>query len=193
MEEKIYYLKNGKAIKIGDMLTYKKHTTTELGSITRTTSFMVTEDNIKALLRKKVLFMEKPEAPQKEKEVEYLMTLCNNITKYIAKRYSLICVENMHELFYGLYDIGRGLFISFILREYAKMLDEKYKNNIKEEKEIYIVSITDFSIHKFIPTKDTDFRNFAAFRSAFEAAEAKEVVSKMVSDLDELKSKKRHS
>lgn len=66
-------------------------------------------------------------------------------------------------------DIYSAAAYSIILKEIAIELDKKYKDHIKDSKEIYVISLLDGKIVKVDKASIKNYKNFAAFRTEEDA------------------------
>lgn len=67
---------------------------------------------------------------------------------------------------------------SILLKEIAIDFDNNHEGNIKDSKEIWVISLVNGNVVKVEKNRIKNYRNFAAFRSEEEAKKAKSILSK---------------
>lgn len=173
-----YYLKNGKEVKVGDIITYdRKMFFPELGETFTRYSLVVTESILPRLIEEGIVTIKNIDIP-------------TNINYYVSK------IEEKLGL-----NKGKGgvllntisiqypyIAFSMLLREVAIEIDKKYDNHIKDSTELYIISTLDGRIVNVPKAKIKNYRNFSAFRTL---SDAKFACSILRDYLKEMYAKKR--
>ena len=163
--EKIY-LKNGKEVQLGDILTkVSKVEDPFFGKGTVVQNIVVTEDNLPELLELSIVTTAKSEKPVAKAEVP--MELEYYIQK-IAERLGWK-IEKVYNYLNSVDTILPAAAFSMVLREIAIELDKKYEDHIEKSPEIYVISMLDGRITKANKAHIKNYRNFAAFRTIEDA------------------------
>lgn len=157
-----YYLKNGKEVKVGDVITKASSKKTEYGVTTVIESFTLTESSIPALIAAGVITVRKNSETNK---VPMLMIYyIDKITE--RKGWS---TEETYKYLNMTYQMLPAAAFSIMLREIAVELDKQYEDHIKNSSEIWVVSLLDGRITKVNKAGIKNYDNFAAFRSLEDA------------------------
>lgn len=160
------YLKNGKEVQLGDILTkVAKVKTPFFGKGTVIQHIVVTKDILPKLLKAGIVTTTKPEKPVAETEVP--MELEYYIQK-IAEKHGWK-IEKAYNYLNSVDAILPAAAFSMVLREIAIELDKKYEDHIEKSPEIYVISMFDGRITKANKAHIKNYRNFAAFRSVSDA------------------------
>lgn len=163
--EKIY-LKNGKEVQLGDILTkVSKVEDPFFGKGTVVQNIVVTEDNIPKLLEAGIVSTTKPAKSVVETEVPmeleyYIQKIADKLGWKVEKVYNYL--NNVDAI------LPVAAF-SMVLREIAIELDKKYEDHIEKSPEIYVISMLDGRITKANKAHIKNYRNFAAFRTIEDA------------------------
>ena len=164
--EKIY-LKNGKEVQIGDILTkVSKVKDPFFGKGTVIEHVKVTKDILPKLLKAGIVTTTKP-VKSVVKKTEVPMELGYYIQK-IAKKLGWK-VEKVYNYLNSVDSILPAAAFSMVLREIAIELDKKYEDHIEKSPEIYVISMLDGRITKANKAHIKNYRNFAAFRTIEDA------------------------
>lgn len=181
---KKYYLKNGKEVQLGDVISkIVKVNNPLIGKGDLTTTILITETNLPLLLKKKILSTN-PKSTDKLKESEKV-SLDMNIGYYVDKLAQRLGWrgEKMSNYLNTLHSIYPATAFSLLLREIAIELDKKYKDHIENSPEIYVVSMLDGRITRANKAHIKNYRNFAAFRSIDDAKVACSILKEILKDL----------
>lgn len=164
--EKIY-LKNGKEVQIGDILTkVSKVKDPFFGKGTVVQHIVVTKDILPKLLEADIVTTAKP-VKTVVKKTKVPMELEYYIQK-IAEKLGWE-IEKVYSYLNSVDTILPAAAFSMVLREIAIELDKKYKDHIEKSPEIYVISMFDGRITKANKAHIKNYRNFAAFRSVSDA------------------------
>lgn len=162
------YLKNGKEVQLGDILTkVAKVKDPFFGKDTVIKHFQVkvAEDILPKLIEAGIVTTTIPKKPVAEAEVP--MELEYYIQKIAEKQGWKI--EKTYNYLNSVDTILPAAAFSMVLREIAIELDKKYEDHIENSPEIYVISILDGRITKANKAHIKNYRNFAAFRSVSDA------------------------
>lgn len=160
------YLKNGKEVQLGDILTKVSKVKDPLfGKGTIVQHIVVTEDILPELLKLGIVTTTKPAKSVVETEVP--MELEYYIQK-IAEKHGWK-IEKVYNYLNSVDSILPAAAFSMVLREIAIELDKKYEDHIEKSPEIYVISMLDGRITKANKAHIKNYRNFAAFRSVSDA------------------------
>ena len=177
--EKIY-LKNGKEVQLGDILTkVSKVEDSFFGKCTVTENVKVTKDIRPNLIEAGIVTTTKPEKPVVE--TEFPMELEYYIQK-IADKLGWK-VEKVYNYLNSVDAILPAAAFSMVLREIAIELDKKYEDHIEKSPEIYAVSLLDGRVTKANKAHIKNYRNFAAFRTVEDAKIACSIVRDILKEL----------
>ena len=160
------YLKNGKEVQLGDILTkVSKVKDSFFGKGTVVQHIVVTKDILPELLKAGIATTTKPAKSVVETEVPmeleyYIQKIADKLGWKIEKVYNYLNSVDA---------ILPAAAFSMVLREVAIELDKKYKDHIEKSPEIYVVSLLDGRITKANKAHIKNYRNFAAFRSVSDA------------------------
>ena len=177
--EKIY-LKNGKEVQLGDILTkVSKVKNPVFGEGTIVQHIVVTKDILPKLLEAGIVTTTKPAKSVVETEVP--MELEYYIQK-IAEKLGWK-IEKVYNYLNSVDAILPAAAFSMVLREVAIELDKKYKDHIEKSPEIYVVSLLDGRITKANKAHIKNYRNFAAFRTVEDAKIACSIVRDILKEL----------
>ena len=163
--EKIY-LKNGKEVQLGDILTkVSKVEDPFFGKCTVIENVKVTKDILPNLIEAGIVTTTKPEKPVVETEVPM------ELEYYIQKIADKLGwkVEKVYNYLNSVDAILPAAAFSMVLREIAIELDKKYEDHIDKSPEIYVISTLDGRITKANKAHIKNYRNFAAFRTIEDA------------------------
>ena len=163
--EKIY-LKNGKEVQIGDILTkVSKVKDPFFGKGTVIEYIGVTKDILPKLIKAGIVTTKLDEKPVAKTKVPmeldyYIEKIANKLNWKVEKVYNYL--NNVDTI------LPAAAF-SMVLREIAIELDKKYENHIDKSPEIYVISLFDGRITKANKAHIRNYRNFAAFRTIEDA------------------------
>ena len=163
--EKIY-LKNGKEVQLGDILTkVSKVENPPFSESTVVQRVVVTEGILPELIKAGIVTIAKPEKPVTKAEIPMEMEY------YIQKIAEKLGwkVDKVYNYLNSVDTILPAAAFSMVLREIAIELDKKYKDHIEKSPEIYIISTLDGRITKANKAHIKNYRNFAAFRTIEDA------------------------
>lgn len=160
------YLKNGKEVQLGDVLTkVSKVKDPFSGKGTVIQHIVVTEDILPKLIKAGIVTIATSKKPIAETEVP--MELEYYIQK-IAEKHGWK-IEKAYNYLNSVDTILPAAAFSMVLREIAIELDKKYEDHIEKSPEIYVISMFDGRITKANKAHIKNYRNFAAFRSVSDA------------------------
>ena len=160
------YLKNGKEVQIGDILTkVSKVKDSFFGKGTVIENVKVTKDILPKLLKAGIVTTTIPKKPVAETKVP--MELEYYIQK-IAEKHGWK-IEKAYNYLNSIDSILPAAAFSMVLREIAIELDKKYEDHIEKSPEIYVISMFDGRITKANKAHIKNYRNFAAFRTIEDA------------------------
>ena len=163
--EKIY-LKNGKEVQLGDILTkVSKVKDSFFGNGTVIENVKVTKDILPNLIEAGIVTTTKP--AKSVTKVEIPMEMEYYIQK-IAEKLGWK-VDKVYNYLNNVDTILPAAAFSMVLREIAIELDKKYEDHIEKSPEIYIISTLDGRITKANKAHIKNYRNFAAFRTIEDA------------------------
>lgn len=162
------YLKNGKEVQLGDILTkVSKVKDPFFGKDTVIKHFQVkvTEDILPKLIEAGIVTTTKPaKSVAKTKvpmELEYYI---QKIAEKLGWK-----IEKVYNYLNSVDTILPAAAFSMVLREIAIELDKNYEDHIEKSPEIYVISILDGRITKANKAHIKNYRNFAAFRTIEDA------------------------
>lgn len=174
-----FYLKNGKEVQIGDIITATSKKESPNFTETSIKYIKVTEGILPELLGNGII-ISKPEKPVENKyevpmDMEYyIQKIANRLNWKIDKTYNYL---NNIDI------ICPAAAFSMILREIAIELDKKYEDHIENSPEIYVISMFDGRITKANKAHIKNYRNFAAFRSVSDAKIACNIMKDILKEL----------
>lgn len=179
--EKIY-LKNGKEVQIGDILTkVSKVNDPFFGKDTVIEHFQikVTKDILPKLLKAGIVTTTKPAKSVVETKVPmeleyYIQKIADKLGWKIEKVYNYLNSVDA---------VLPAAAFSMVLREIAIELDKKYEDHIENSPEIYVISMLDGRIAKANKAHIKNYRNFAAFRSVNDAKIACSIVRDILKEM----------
>ena len=175
------YLKNGKEVQIGDILTKVSKVKDPLfGNGTVIEHVKVTKSILPKLIETGIVTTTKP-VKTIVKKTEVPMELEYYIQK-IAEKYGWK-IEKVYNYLNSVDTILPAAAFSMVLREIAIELDKKYKDHIEKSPEIYVVSLLDGRITKANKAHIKNYRNFAAFRTVEDAKIACSIVRDILKEL----------
>lgn len=160
------YLKNGKEVQIGDILTKVSKVKDPLfGKGTVIEHVKVTKDILPKLIEAGIVTTTIPKKPVAKTEVPmeleyYIQKIAEKLGWKIEKVYNYL--NNVDAI------LPAAAF-SMVLREIAIELDKKYEDHIEKSPEIYVISMFDGRITKANKAHIKNYRNFAAFRTIEDA------------------------
>lgn len=156
-----YYLKDGKEVKVGDVITKASSKKTEYGVTTVIESFTLTESLIPVLIKAGIITCSNDETNKVPMLISYYVNK-------IAERKGWN-IDETYKYLNTTYQVFPAAAFSIMLREIAIELDKKYKDHIKNSAEIWVVSLLDGRITKVNKAGIKNYDNFAAFRSLEDA------------------------
>lgn len=160
------YLKNGKEVQLGDILTkVSKVKDPFFGKGAVIEHVKVTKDILPKLIEAGIVTTTIPKKPVAEAEVP--MELEYYIQK-IAEKLGWK-IEKVYNYLNSVDTILPVAAFSMVLREIAIELDKKYEDHIEKSPEIYVISMFDGRITKANKAHIKNYRNFAAFRTIEDA------------------------
>ena len=160
------YLKNGKEVQLGDILTkVSKVKDSFFGKGTVIENVKVTKDILPNLIEAGIVTTTKPAKSVVETKVPmelgyYIQKIADKLGWKVKKVYNYLNSVDA---------ILPAAAFSMVLREIAIELDKKYKYHIERSPEIYIISTLDGRITKANKAHIKNYRNFAAFRTIEDA------------------------
>ena len=160
------YLKNGKEVQLGDILTkVSKVKDSFFGKGIVAQNIVVTKDLLPKLLEAGIVTTTKPAKSVVETEVPmeleyYIQKIADKLGWKIEKVYNYLNSVDA---------ILPAAAFSMVLREIAIELDKKYEDHIEKSPEIYVISMLDGRITKANKAHIKNYRNFAAFRTIEDA------------------------
>ena len=163
--EKIY-LKNGKEVQLGDILTkVSKVENPPFSESTVVQRVVVTEGILPELIKAGIVTIAKSEKSVTKAEIPMEMEY------YIQKIAEKLGwkVDKVYNYLNSVDTILPAAAFSMVLREIAIELDKKYEDHIEKSPEIYVISMLDGRITKANKAHIKNYRNFAAFRSVDDA------------------------
>ena len=184
--EKIY-LKNGKEVQLGDILTkVSKVENPPFGEGTVVQRVVVTEGILPELIKAGIVTIAKPEKSVTKAEIPMEMEY------YIQKIAEKLGwkVDKVYNYLNSVDTILPAAAFSMVLREIAIELDKKYKDHIEKSPEIYIISTLDGRITKANKAHIKNYRNFAAFRTIEDAKIACRITKDILKEMFKSKSGK---
>lgn len=177
--EKIY-LKNGKKVQIGDILTKVSKAVDSFFGGAVVQHIVVTEDILPRLLELGIVTTTNP-TKSTVVESEVPMELEYYIQK-IAEKLGWK-IEKVYNYLNSVDTILPAAAFSIVLREVAIELDKKYEDHIEKSPEIYVISMLDGRITKANKAHIKNYRNFAAFRSVSDAKIACSIVRDILKEM----------
>jgi hypothetical protein len=162
---KRYFLKNGKEVKVGDVLSLMQKSSSPTSESTTVDTFTVTEGLLPLLAQSGIVtaVIDKPKSKDVNTDLMYY------VAKIARKQgWSINRTVKYLNITDGVYTAA---VFTILLKEIAIELDKKYPDHIRNSKEIFVVSMVDGKVHKIEGdiNKDGNFYNFAAFRSKEDA------------------------
>ena len=160
------YLKNGKEVQLGDILTkVSKVKNPFLGKGAVVQYIVVTKDILPKLIEAGIVTTTKPAKSVVETKVPmeleyYIQKIADKLGWKIEKVYNYLNSVDA---------ILPAAAFSMVLREIAIELDKKYEDHIEKSPEIYVISMLDGRITKANKAHIKNYRNFAAFRTIEDA------------------------
>ena len=174
------YLKNGKEVQLGDILTkVSKVKDSFFGKGTVIENVKVTKDILPNLIEAGIVTTTKPAKSVVETEVPmeleyYIQKIADKLGWKIEKVYNYLNSVDA---------ILPAAAFSMVLREIAIELDKKYEDHIEKSPEIYVISMLDGRITKANKNHIKNYRNFAAFRSVSDAKIACSIVRDILKEM----------
>lgn len=173
-----YYLKDGREVKVGDVITITSSKSTEFGKTTTIESFTLTEKVIPTLITQG-LITTSDNSNEKNEEIPmvigyYVRTLASK------KKWD---TEETYKYISKAYEMCPSAALSILLKEIAVELDKQYKDHIKNSPEIWVVSMLDGRIVKINKASIKSYNNFAAFRTLGDARIACKIVRPLLKDM----------
>ena len=181
------YLKNGKEVQLGDILTkVSKVENPPFSESTVVQRVVVTEGILPELIKAGIVTIAKPEKPVTKAEIPMEMEY------YIQKIAEKLGwkVDKVYNYLNSVDTILPAAAFSMVLREIAIELDKKYKDHIEKSPEIYIISTLDGRITKANKAHIKNYRNFAAFRTIEDAKIACRITKDILKEMFKSKSGK---
>lgn len=162
-----FYLKSGKEVQLGDILTKaSKAKDPFFGECTAVQCIVVTKESLPKLVREGIITAAKP-AKATATESKVPMELEYYVQK-IAERLGWK-TEKVYNYLNTVDTILPAAAFSIVLREIAIELDKKYKDHIEKSPEIYVVSLINGTITRANKANIRSYKNFAAFRTIEDA------------------------
>ena len=159
------YLKNGKEVQLGDILTkVSKVKDSFFGKGTVIENVKVTKDILPNLIEAGIVTTKPAKSVVETKvpmELEYYI---QKIAEKLGWK-----IEKVYNYLNSVDAILPAAAFSMILREIAIELDKKYEDHIEKSPEIYVISMLDGRITKANKAHIKNYRNFAAFRTIEDA------------------------
>ena len=171
-----YYLKDGREVKVGDVITKTSTKKTEYGVTTVVESFTLTESLIPVLIAAGVI------TDHKNSETNKVPMLMSYYVNKIAERKDW-SIGKTYKYFDTTYQMLPAAVLSILLKEIAVELDKKYEDHIKNSPEIWVVSMLDGRIAKINKASIKSYNNFAAFRTLEDARIACKIVRPLLKDI----------
>ena len=181
------YLKNGKEVQLGDILTkVSKVENPPFSEGTVVQRVVVTEGILPELIKAGIVTIAKPEKSVTKAEIPMEMEY------YIQKIAEKLGwkVDKVYNYLNSVDTILPAAAFSMILREIAIELDKKYEDHIDKSPEIYVISLLDGRITKANKAHIRNYRNFAAFRSVSDAKIACRITKDILKEMFKSKSGK---
>ena len=181
------YLKNGKEVQLGDILTkVSKVKNPPFSESTVVQRVVVTEGTLPELIKAGIVTIAKPEKSVTKAEIPmemeyYIQKIAEKLGWKIDKVYNYLNSVDT---------ILPAAAFSMVLREIAIELDKKYKDHIEKSPEIYIISTLDGRITKANKAHIKNYRNFAAFRTIEDAKIACRITKDILKEMFKSKSGK---
>ena len=160
------YLKNGKEVQLGDILTkVSKVKDSFFGKGIVAQNIVETKDILPKLIEAGIVTTTKPAKSVVETKVPM------ELEYYIQKIADKLGwkVEKVYNYLNSVDAILPAAAFSMVLREIAIELDKKYEDHIEKSPEIYVISMLDGRITKANKAHIKNYRNFAAFRTIEDA------------------------
>ena len=176
------YLKNGKEVQLGDILTKVAKVNDPFfgkDTVIKQVQVKVTKDILPKLIEAGIVTTTIPKKPVAEAEVP--MELEYYIQK-IAEKYGWK-IEKVYNYLNSVDTILPAAAFSMVLREIAIELDKKYEDHIEKSPEIYVISMFDGRITKANKAHIKNYRNFAAFRTLEDAQIACRITKDILKDM----------
>ena len=161
-----YYLKNGKEVKMGDILTKtSKLLDTVFGEISVVHHITLTEKNLLALIKEGIITMKSSTTVKDDRDITlelapYIQKIADKLGWKLEKTVNILNKVD---------EVLPAAAFSMVLREIAIELDKKYEDHIENSPEIYVISLLDGRITKANKALIKNYRNFAAFRTIEDA------------------------
>ena len=159
------YLKNGKEVQLGDILTkVSKVKDSFFGKGTVIENVKVTKDILPNLIEAGIVTTKPAKSVVETKvpmELEYYI---QKIAEKLGWK-----IEKVYNYLNSVDAILPAAAFSMVLREIAIELDKKYEDHIEKSPEIYVISMLDGRITKANKAHIKNYRNFAAFRTIEDA------------------------
>ena len=174
------YLKNGKEVQLGDILTkVSKVKDSFFGKGTVIENVKVTKDILPNLIEAGIVTTTKPAKSVVETKVPM------ELEYYIQKIADKLGwkVEKVYNYLNSVDTILPAAAFSMVLREVAIELDKRYEDHIENSPEIYVISLLDGRITKANKAHIKNYRNFAAFRTIGDAKTACNIVKELLKEL----------
>lgn len=160
--------KNGKEVKIGDILnvTFKKETPVYTCEYSK--SMIVDKSLLNKLLDKNII--ERVGIRPRRKVFNIYQNAMNNLVRKTG-----LSEAGLYNSLRVLYKVNNSSVESIILKEIAIEIDKKYSDHIKNSSHIYAISKIDDEIFEVNNGQDL-YQTFAAFRSVNDAKTAKDIL-----------------
>lgn len=183
---KKFYLKNGKEVQVGDIITkVTKDKCCPFGEgIVVESIIVVCEKTLPELIERGIITTSPGsdfDVDKVLKPTETHMDLHYYVEK-LAKKLNWK-VEKVCNYLNTIDSVYPAAAFSMILREVAIELDKKYEDHIEKSPEIYVISMLDGKITKANKAHIKNYRNFAAFRSVEDAKTACSIVREILKEL----------
>lgn len=182
---KKFYLKNGKEVQIGDIIT--KITSTKRpcpNECIMVENVIVSETTLPKLIEDGILTA----VPGSDFDADKILDTNKvhmDLGYYIKKLAERLGwkVEKVYNYLNTIDSVYPATAFSMVLREIAIELDKKYKDHIENSPEIYVISLIDGKITKANKAHIKNYRNFAAFRSVSDAKIACSIMKDVLKEL----------
>lgn len=185
--KKLYF--KGKEVHIGDMVyksTVFKDST--FGKCYVSEGIVISQNTLPGLIKNGIITIKEVDVDKNSNDIKSKLKDINDTIKNPINDTKVIKVpteidyyirkladrlgwkpEKMCNYLNGIDDIYPAAAYAIILKEIAIELDKKYKDHIKDSKEIYVISLLDGKIAKVDKNSIKNYKNFAAFRTKEDA------------------------
>ena len=169
------YLKDGKEVKMGDIITVSSsEKETPYGKITLIEKMFINERILPDLIKAGIV-IEKEEKKAIPMDLDYYI---NKVANRLGEKPNTI-----YKYFNLLDNHYPAIPVSMLLKEIALELDKQYEGHIKNSNEIWIISLVNGKIMKLSKEGIKSFKNFASFRSKEDALLAYSILEGILKDI----------